>query len=150
MAISPQRPYFKAFEENLPAPADAAAAGIPLSDEAKAAVVAGARIVPITTLAGARGECAVHLLPFRRMTEYQRVMDNEATTVALFTGLAPEVLDTFSHESLEAILQAGEEINLAPFSRFLNRQMERHRKLMPDLEERLVKAALAPSTPPIS
>jgi hypothetical protein len=68
-------------------------------------------------------------LPIRRFPELAMYMDVEPKMIELFTGLTPEEIDELSEADFLRILEVGEMLNHAPFSRWLNRKTERAAKM---------------------
>lgn len=103
----------------------------------KMAVILGGKEIGVELLDGSTARVKVAQLPVRRFPDLQRLIEDESGQVALVTGQETEWVDQLTIESHEAILAVHEELNGDPFGRWLQRRMERTRKMLPDFDKRL-------------
>lgn len=91
-----------------------------MNDEQKqnAAVLFGGENVALS----GGGEIFVRALPVRAFNIFASALDDEPRLVGLFSGLDAEDVDKLPVEDFENILARGLDINLAPFSRWLERR----------------------------
>lgn len=83
-------------------------------------------------------QLAVKLFP-----ELLQAAGDEPRLVELYCEKQPGWSDTLTNESFEAVILEGQRVNADFFGRWLARQRDRMRAIMPDLEERLIQANLS-------
>ncbi|HVY69679.1 MAG TPA: hypothetical protein VHH73_07095 [Verrucomicrobiae bacterium] len=110
---------------------------------------------------GTRETVKVRQLPVRDLPKYLNVYQNEAATVELFCAKDSGWADQLAPESFEALLAAGEKLNLDFLSRYAARQLARNERLLPGFREKVMGDLLgrpaasspgnpSPATPPPS
>jgi hypothetical protein len=95
--------------------------------------------LPVLYQDGKTEEIEVKALALSQMREYLRVVDDEAATIALFTGCDAEWVDSLTRESALEVLAAGEVLNLDFLSSFARRSMARQAKLLGAIAEEAPK-----------
>ncbi len=104
-------------------------------------------MVPIVLMDGTKSEVKVRQLPIRQLATYDTKQADEPALVEFLCGKDEGWADLLTHESYEAVVTTGVEINRGPFERYIARLAERL-DVMKGSRKILVDAGHLAPTPP--
>lgn len=103
--------------------------------------VLGGQQISITKRDGSQETVLVRELTVSELTKYAMTLDYEPKIAELFCDKPAGWADSLTRESFVAVIVKGEEMNLSFFSDWMSRRLERNRRMLPGMDEKLLEIA---------
>src|SRR5712691_6213097 len=103
-------------------------------------ILAGEEIT-VTKRDGSEEKVRVREFKVSELPAYAAVIDDEAKTVEMLCGKDAGWADSLTRESLVAVIEKGDELNLSFFIDWSTRRLNRTRKIIPDFDQKLMELA---------
>ncbi len=103
--------------------------------------VLGGQQISTTKRDGSQETVLVRELSVSELPKYAAILDDESKTAELLCDKPEGWADSLTRESFVAVIAKGEEMNLSFFSDWMSRRLERNRRMLPGMEDKLLQIA---------
>ncbi len=104
-------------------------------------MILGGEDLQVTKRDGSQETVRVRELKISELPKYSMVIDDEAKTAELLCGKEAGWADSLTRESLVAVIEKGDGLNMDFMARWTERRLNRTRKMMPDFDTKLMAMA---------